>query len=106
VTGPSVAPAGTLEQQLLQTLQSAQAALATAQLHEAAQLMQTANSLCGAALRDPSSLSRAGLAEVQRLFAACLETGRPLQDQLMQRIAERGTVAKAARAYRPRRVPR
>jgi len=72
----------------------------------AAQLMQAANGLCEAALRDPSSLSRSGLAEIQRLFAVCLEAGRPLQDQLMQRIAERGTVTKAAKAYRPRRGPR
>lgn len=97
---------GALEQRLLHTLQAAKAALAASQLPEAAQLMQAANGLCEAALRDPSSLSRSGLAEIQRLFAVCLEAGRPLQDQLMQRIAERGTVTKAAKAYRPRRGPR
>jgi hypothetical protein len=65
--------------------------------------MQTANTLCVLALREPAVLSRSGLAEIQRLFAICLETGRPLQEQLMQRMAEHATVAKAANAYRLRR---
>jgi hypothetical protein len=95
-----------VEQQLLHTLQAAQAALAGAQLREASQLMQTANALSERALREPALVSRSGLAEIQRLFAVCLETGRPLQDQLMQRMAEHGTVAKAAKAYRPRRGAR
>jgi len=102
VTSTLVAPAP-LEQRLLHTLQAAQAALAGAELHEAAQLMQTANALCELALREPALVSRSGLAEIQRLFAVCLETGRPLQDQVMQRMEEHATVAKAAKAYRSRR---
>ena len=93
-----------LEQQLLRTLTDAQTALAGAQLPEAAELMQTANALCELALREPGLVSHSGLAEIQRLFAVCLEAGRPLQDQLMQRMAEHATVAKAAKAYRPKRA--
>jgi hypothetical protein len=107
VPASAVAPADLpLEQHLLHTLQAAQVALAGTQLHEAAQLMQTANALCELALREPARVSHSGLAEAQRLFAVCLEVGRPLQDRLMQRMAEHATVAKAAKAYRPRRGAR
>ncbi len=103
---PANLAAAPVEQQLLQTLQSAKAALAGAQLKKASELMQTANELCEAALRDPASVSRTGLAEIQQLYADCLETGKPLQDALALRMNETGTVAKAAKAYRPRRGPR
>jgi hypothetical protein len=102
----AVAPApgsdATIEARLLQALRDARLALDGGQLEEAAGLMQTANSLCEVAMRDPSSLSRSGLAEIQQLFASCLATGKPLHDQLVQRMAESGAVGKAAKAYQPR----
>jgi hypothetical protein len=99
-----VGPANTpLEARLLQALRDARTALDGAQLHEAAELMQTANSICETAMRDPSCLSRSGLAEIQRLFASCLEAGKPLHEKLVERMADSAEAGKAARAYKPRR---
>jgi len=92
-----------LERTLLATLNEAKDALAAGRLADAAQLMQTANELCESAVRDPSCLSRTGLAEIQRLFAACLDAGRPLQDELVRRMSESAAPGRAAKAYRPRR---
>jgi len=99
---PASVPAETLEQRLLLTLRNAKTALDGAQLREAAELMQTANGLCEAALREPVTLSRSGLAEIQRLLAVCVVAGRPLQDELLKRMADSAAPGKAAKAYRPR----
>src|SRR5581483_10032684 len=101
--GEPTASPDPLESQILGELRSAREALLAGELGEAARRMETAGKLCQEGLSNPSRLSTEGLAAIQRLFAECLETGRPLQEALARQMAGSGNVAKAVRAYKPRR---